>query len=617
MSMVSSYLQTELCPQLALSLFVENEFSLRQQLDSLILVVGTIELRLDNAPKQLELNSIIAGYSQFNFILCNRAAPQQDYSVEPGPRVYVDWPIDSELPESLQKFQVVHSWHAHDAQSDYDLPAIAAKLIAARRNQDLCKMVQWCDCVEDFELYADIDLCFAQGAASQFSRIVSLINEAPFMYVCLPQLQTAVGQFDLPTAVERFASGIGPQTALCGVVGDKHVLSSQSPQLWHAAMAESQPDQQFAYLPLPVADPSRFEEIITACQFRALSVTTPHKKWAEQFALVASGFGAANFLLASGESYHAFSTDGVGALQALANHSFTPEHKLLVLGNGGAAQSVVQFALQNGVEVAVAARRPHLSADWQCPNYSLDDISLDEYDAFIQATTLGSEQQPGCILPNMNLPNGSLALDMVYRPAETEWLLKADAAGATIVTGVEMLVEQFQAQFELFNAKPPLVLIGMRGAGKSSLGESLAAELQLQFLDTDSLLEQQYQRDISEWLRADPKSFRDCEVEMLAAALQAPNCVIATGGGVVETSDGRDLLQQCLNVLWLKCDTETLIERQKLNPRAPLTEVSLAEEVCMLDERRRGWYLKCSKHQIDSSISIADSLQHAIDFYIN
>ena len=104
---------------------------------------------------------------------------------------------------------------------------------------------------------------------------------------------------------------------------------------------------------------------------------------------------------------------------------------------------------------------------------------------------------------------------------------------------------------------------------------------------------------------------------MLAAALQAPNCVIATGGGVVETSDGRDLLQQCLNVLWLKCDTETLIERQKLNPRVPLTEVSLAEEVCMLDERRRGWYLKCSKHQIDSSISIADSLQHAIDFYIN
>ena len=116
-----SFEKTQLASQLALSVFVENEDSLRQQLDSLNGVVAVIELRLDNAPVGLQLNSIVEGYTNFNFILCNRAAPQEDYAVEPSERVYVDWPIDSELPSSLQPFRVIHSWHAHDARTKYDL----------------------------------------------------------------------------------------------------------------------------------------------------------------------------------------------------------------------------------------------------------------------------------------------------------------------------------------------------------------------------------------------------------------------------------------------------------------------------------------------------------------
>ncbi|MCX8267108.1 MAG: hypothetical protein OTI37_05795, partial [Planctomycetota bacterium] len=116
-----SFEKTQLASQLALSVFVENEDSLRHQLDSLNGVVAVIELRLDNAPIGLRLNAIVEGYTNFNFILCNRAAPQADYDVEPSERLYVDWPMDSALPASLQRFRVIHSWHAHDVQTKYDL----------------------------------------------------------------------------------------------------------------------------------------------------------------------------------------------------------------------------------------------------------------------------------------------------------------------------------------------------------------------------------------------------------------------------------------------------------------------------------------------------------------
>ncbi|MDP6962812.1 MAG: shikimate kinase [Planctomycetota bacterium] len=606
-----------LSDQLALSLFVENQDVLHQQLRQLNGLVKVVELRLDNAPTDLNLNTVVESYPNFEFILCNRAAPQSNYAIDPNPRLLIDWPLGEELPSELLAFRLIHSWHAEQNSKVEDLQEIASRLSAIRREGDLTKLVQWCDYVEDFELYANIDLCFAQGAASQFSRIVSLINGAPFMYVCLPQLQTADGQFDLVIALDRFSNGISEDTEMCGIVGDSTVSTSKSPQLWHSAVSDSFPEKQFAFLPLPVDDLERFEQLINACEFKALAVTNPHKVWAEKYALVASGYGAANFLLQCGQNYHAYSTDGVGALEALAEHSFTPENNLLVIGNGGASRAVVAFAIQHGIEVAVTARRPQLCADWGCEVYSFDEVDLQKFDAIIQATTLGSEQQPGCVLESHSMAAGTLALDMVYRPANTAWLKHASDCEAVPIMGIEMLIAQFRAQFELYAAKPPLVLIGMRGVGKSTIAAMVAKELGLQLLDIDQLLEQQHERDISSWLSEDPKSFRESEVEMLAAAQQNANCVIATGGGVVESPDGRELLKQSTQVVWLQCPPHQLVERIASSSRPALSGLALSDEVLMLCERREQWYQDCSQIAIDSSISIDETAQQVCEFYIN
>ena len=180
-----------------------------------------------------------------------------------------------------------------------------------------------------------------------------------------------------------------------------------------------------------------------------------------------------------------------------------------------------------------------------------------------------------------------------------------------------MLIEQFQSQFDLFNARPALVLIGMRGSGKTTVGQHLANELQLPFLDIDQLLEDQHQRKIDEWIASDLASFRECEAEMLAAALQSPNCVIATGGGIVESEESRELLEQHPKVLLLQCGNELLLERQQQNPRSPLTEHSLEQEIALISEQRQQWYAQCSSQQVDSSLSIAETAEHARLFFIN
>jgi len=93
--------------------------------------------------------------------------------------------------------------------------------------------------------------------------------------------------------------------------------------------------------------------------------------------------------------------------------------------------------------------------------------------------------------------------------------------------------------------------------------------------------------------------------------------VIATGGGIVESEESRELLEQHPKVLLLQCEKELLLERQQQNPRPPLTEHNLEQEIALISEQRQQWYVQCSSQQVDSSLSIAETAEHARLFFIN
>ncbi|MCA9319835.1 MAG: hypothetical protein KDB53_03825, partial [Planctomycetes bacterium] len=132
-----------------------------------------------------------------------------------------------------------------------------------------------------------------------------------------------------------------------------------------------------------------------------------------------------------------------------------------------------------------------------------------------------------------------------------------------------------------------IAIIGMRGAGKSSLAVSLARVLGLRSLDTDAIVEARLGQSIADVVRHRGWSaFRDAESQAVATALE-PNCVVALGGGAIETEDVRCRLQDRAVVVWVREAVPTLVTRLRANEDRPrLSDAALEDEVASFAARR-------------------------------
>jgi shikimate dehydrogenase len=235
------------------------------------------------------------------------------------------------------------------------------------------------------------------------------------------------------------------------------VAHSRSPAMHNAALAEvGLHGWRYLKLPLP---PQRFAETVRALPaagFRGLNVTIPHKEAAlaltDEATETAAAVGAANTLtfLPSG-AIHADNTDVPGLLEALP---VSPAGRTaLVLGAGGAARAAVHaLRMAGAADVMVWNRTPEraerLVAELggravhvvepaeilvNCTSVGLRETDLTFKSLPIEADTLGV---------------GSYVADMVYRPGGTPLLAEAERRGATVVTGLEILVAQGAASFE-------------------------------------------------------------------------------------------------------------------------------------------------------------------------
>jgi len=114
-------------------------------------------------------------------------------------------------------------------------------------------------------------------------------------------------------------------------------------------------------------------------------------------------------------------------------------------------------------------------------------------------------------------------------------------------------------------------LIGPMGAGKSSTGKELSRELGLSFKDTDKIVESSENKSIREIFEIrNEEYFRKKEMEALIVASRSENVVIATGGGIVEKEDNRDILKREKNVIFLDSSIERQFEKTKDSNKRPL-----------------------------------------------
>jgi shikimate dehydrogenase len=284
--------------------------------------------------------------------------------------------------------------------------------------------------------------------------------------------------------------GISARTRICAVMGDP-VEHSLSPRIHNAAFAAAGLD--FAYVAFHVTrgDAARAMAGVRALGIRGLSVTIPHKldviPLLDEVDAAARLIGSVNTIVNDAGALTGYSTDGPGALRALAAAGVDPAGKrVLMLGSGGAARAVA-FALAAldprprlrilGVEAAELARlaadlRARAGADLEAAALAPESVAagVKDADIILHATPVGMAPKTGASLvpPGLIGPRHTV-FDAVYTPRETKLLADAKAAGAKIVPGLGMFVGQAAAQFELWTGRPAPVEV-MTRAALSALG---------------------------------------------------------------------------------------------------------------------------------------------------
>ena len=145
-----------------------------------------------------------------------------------------------------------------------------------------------------------------------------------------------------------------------------------------------------------------------------------------------------------------------------------------------------------------------------------------------------------------------------------------------------------------------IVLVGMMGAGKSSVGRALARKLGRELLDSDEMIEARTGRTVREiWAADGEPAFRELETEVLSEAVAASEpSIIAAAGGVVLSEDNRAVLKGAgAHVVWLLADVELLLERVKAGMHRPL-----------LDEDTEGTLRKMYEQRCDLYQEVADAI---------
>jgi shikimate dehydrogenase len=251
---------------------------------------------------------------------------------------------------------------------------------------------------------------------------------------------------------------------------------SRSPAMHSAALAELGLAQDWSYEAIDVA-PDAFEARVRAMEgedFAGANLTVPHKSaalaLADELSETAREIGAANTLVFAGGEIRAENTDAAGLVGALP--ASPAGRRALVLGAGGAARAVVWALLRDGAGVAVW-NRTELRSQHLCEELGGEPVAspvAGDYDLIVNSTAVGlGGEDPFAELPLAPdaFSPGQVVVDMVYGGSKTTALLgAAEAAGATTVDGIEVLVQQGALSFEIWTGRrPPLET--MRAAARA------------------------------------------------------------------------------------------------------------------------------------------------------
>ncbi len=256
---------------------------------------------------------------------------------------------------------------------------------------------------------------------------------------------------------------INGQTKVYGIIGNP-VDHSLSPAMHNAAFAAL--GENRVYLPFPVQDVEMALVAMKALDIQGASVTIPHKQavipFLDRIDAVAGKIGAVNTVILRTEDGRRLlcgsNTDWLGANRALEKEIELRGARVVLLGAGGSARAI-GFGLREAGAVVLLCSRTEakgrgLAAELGCPWYPLAGLAGLQGDALVNATSVGMVPHADVsLVPFPLLRTFRAVMDIVYAPLQTRLLREAGEAGCRTVSGLEMLLLQGVAQFELWTGR--------------------------------------------------------------------------------------------------------------------------------------------------------------------
>ncbi|HEX6229640.1 MAG TPA: shikimate dehydrogenase [Solirubrobacterales bacterium] len=240
------------------------------------------------------------------------------------------------------------------------------------------------------------------------------------------------------------------------------VAHSRSPAMHNAALARLGMADEWTYEAIDVA-PDRFEQRVRAMpgeDFVGANVTVPHKgaalSLADTLSETAREIGAANTLSFVDGEIRARNTDAKGLLDLLP--AALQGRRALVLGAGGAGRAAVWALVREGAEVEVWNRTELRSVNLceELGGVPVKDPDPAAFELIINSTAVGlAGENPFEELPLRAdaFSPGQTVVDLVYGKGPTSLLAAAEAAGATTIDGIEVLVRQGAHSFRIWTGR--------------------------------------------------------------------------------------------------------------------------------------------------------------------
>ena len=350
-------------------------------------------------------------------------------------------------------------------------------------------------------------------------------------------------------------------------------------------------------------EPWKLTDFITARKYRGLNVTIPYKQavielldYVDEAAL---DIGAVNTIVNRDGRLYGYNTDYLGMRELILNNGMDlQDATVLILGSGGTSKTAYKVAESLGAkEIIKVSRHPkngEITYEEAYRDYSYAD-------AIINTTPCGMYPETnGCPIDISRFTKLRAVVDAIYNPLNTRLVLSARQRGIKASGGLYMLVAQAVKASELFfdttydpavldnifrsmeGQKKNIVLIGMPGCGKSTIGIALRDRLNREFIDSDAEIVKRAGREIPQiFSEYGEEYFRKLESEVIFDLSKRTGIIIATGGGAVINNKNVEELKKNGELIWLNRPIEGIVptdDRPLSNDRDKLIKLFAVRE---------------------------------------